>query len=637
MALGASEGAGGFTREWIAQLRSRLDIVDVVSQTVPLKKNGGRYWGLCPFHGEKTPSFSVRPDVQVYYCFGCKAGGDVISFVMETERLEFVEALKELAARANMPLPDATDLSALRRERSERERVLALNRRAARWFHDRLWTEQGKPYLEYLYRRGLNDAGIRRFGLGASGADGQSLLRALTDDGTPEELIVRACLAGSRDGRTFDFFRGRVMFPILDARGNVIAFGGRAMGDAQPKYLNSPDTPVFNKRRNVYGANELRKARNLKRLVLVEGYMDAVSMLNAGVAGVVATLGTSLTPEQVALMKRYAPEALIAYDGDEAGQKAALRALDLFQAAEMPARVITFPDGMDPDDFIRREGLAGFEALAGSDGARSAYQYRLSRLAAGYDLAKPEDRMSYAIEAAKILKTVREPVEMDSLLDRLAVDTGYSKEILARQVRAAPAPKPPRDRIAQAANAVLPDVAGWSGSARADAETGLQAAGVGAVEANKAARTLLSMMAARRVPAGAADCEDFISPVHQAVCRGLAQGLTAADLLDGAVEDDARAEMIIIFGETGLVAEDAAPRVINDCIERLRLAKLGARIADTTEALKTASGASRIEGAKALAELLALQQKLKSGAAGRQLPQPRPTRPEGVKTLEYPD
>jgi DNA primase len=607
MAFGAMARPGGFTPEWIARLRSRLDIVDVVSQTVPLKKNGGRYWGLCPFHSEKTPSFSVRPDLQVYYCFGCKAGGDVISFVMETGRLDFVEALRELAERANMPLPDTMDTSALSRERSERERVLSLNRRAARWFHDRLWTAEGKPYLEYLYRRGLDDAGIRRFGLGASGADGQSLLKALKDGGTPEELAVKACLAGSRDGRTFDFFRGRAMFPILDAKGGVVAFGGRAMGDAQPKYLNSSDTPVFNKRRHLYGIHELRKARNLKRVVLVEGYMDAVSLLNAGVTGVVATLGTSLTPEQVTLVKRYAPEALIAYDGDEAGQNAALKALDLFQAADMPARVVTFPEGMDPDDFIRREGLAGFETIADSPETRSAYQFRLSRLAARFDLAKPDERMRYAIEAAKVLKAVREPVELDSLLDRLAVDTGYSKETLSRQVGAAPTPRAKAPPPLSPAVDVHP-----KGTA-----SGWEAAGTG--EADKAARALLSLMAAGRAPAGAADSGDFMNPTHQAVCRGLADGLTAADLMDGAADDGARAEMLAIFGGTSDIAEDSLPRVVNDCIERLRLAKLSAAIAETTTAMAAATGPARAEGARALAELLARQQKLKSGLAGHPL------------------
>jgi DNA primase len=590
---------GSFPQEWIAQLRSRLDIVDVVGQTVALKKNGGRYWGLCPFHNEKTPSFSVRPDVQVYYCFGCKAGGDVISFVMETEHLEFIEALKELAERVHMPLPDTTDMTELHRSRTERESILALNKRAAQWFHSRLWTNDGKPYLDYLYRRGLDDSGIRRFGLGAAGADGQSLTRALRDGDTPEELIVKACLAVKREDRSFDFFRGRAMFPILDAKGGVVAFGGRTMGDQQPKYLNSPDTPVFNKRRNVYGVHELRKAKNLRRIVLVEGYMDAVSLLNAGVVGVVATLGTSLTPEQVTLIRRYAPEALIAYDGDEAGQKAALRALDLFQAADMPARVVTFPDGMDPDDFIRREGLTGFNALAESRGTRSAYQFRLARLAMQFDLSKPDERMRYAIEAAKVLKTVREPVELDSLLDRLIVDTGYSKETLARQIGSTPMPARPR---------IAPEE--WTAPTPG-------APSMISRDIDKAARTLLSLMGAGRVPVGTVGCDDFVNPMHQAVYRGLAEGRSAAELIDDANEDDVRAETLAIFGETSDVSEEALPRVINDCIERLRMAKLNARINELLSAINTNAGSARAEGMKELNELLAKRQGLRSGSSAR--------------------
>jgi DNA primase len=589
---------GSFPQEWIAQLRSRLDIVDVVSQTVALKKNGGRYWGLCPFHNEKTPSFSVRPDVQVYYCFGCKAGGDVISFVMETERLEFIEALKELAERVHMPLPDTTDMTELHRSRTERERILALNKRAAQWFHSRLWTSEGKPYLEYLYRRGLDDSGIRRFGLGAAGADGQSLMRALRDDDTPEDLIVKACLAAKREDRSFDFFRGRAMFPIMDAKGGVVAFGGRAMGDQQPKYLNSPDTPVFNKRRNVYGVHELRKAKNLRRIVLVEGYMDAVSLLNAGVVGVVATLGTSLTSEQVTLIHRYAPEALIAYDGDEAGQKAALRALDLFQAADMPARVVTFPDGMDPDDFIRREGLTGFDALVESHSARSAYQFRLARLAIQFDLSKPDERMRYAIEAAKILKTVREPVELDSLLDRLIVDTGYSKETLARQIGSTPMPA--RSRIA-------PE------------ELAAPTRGIPSMvsrETDKAARTLLSLMGAGRIPVGTVDCDDFENPTHQVVCQGLAEGRSAAELIDDSSDDDVRTETLAIFGEPRDVSEEELPRTINDCIERLRMAKLNARINELLAAISTNAGSSGAEGKNELNELLTRRQRLRSGLSG---------------------
>ncbi|NLG24391.1 MAG: DNA primase, partial [Clostridiales bacterium] len=306
---------------WLDDLRSRLNIVDVVSEYVPLKQKGRRFWGLCPFHGEKTPSFSVDSEGQMYYCFGCHKGGNVIHFVMELERMEFLDAVKLLADRARLPLPDRTGQPD-GPSRALRDRIFEANQAAARYYHDLIWSDEGAQVLGYLHRRGLDDAAIRRFGLGASPEGRDGLIRHLGEKGFEAAELVAAGLAGERDGRRYDVFRERAMFPIISAQGRVLGFGGRAMGDGQPKYLNTADTPAFNKRQGLYALNMAKAERGLERLVLVEGYMDVVSLRAAGVPGVVATLGTALTEEQARLTRRYAPEVWVCYDGDPPGQKA---------------------------------------------------------------------------------------------------------------------------------------------------------------------------------------------------------------------------------------------------------------------------------------------------------------------------
>ncbi len=276
--------------------------------------------------------------------------------------MDFLDAVKLLAERARLDLPDSADSPEV--DRTLKERVYAANLAGARYFHDVLWTSAGAQVLDYLHRRALDDGDIRRFGLGASTTGWDDLTNELTRQGFEEDVLVRSGLTVRKDQRRFDMFRSRAMFPIIDAQGRVLGFGGRAMGDAQPKYLNTGDSPVFNKRQNLYAMNFVRKERSLDKLILVEGYMDVLALRRAGVPGVVATLGTALTEEQARIMKRYAPETWVAYDGDAPGQKATLRALDILEAAGIPCRALVFPDGMDPDDFIRREGPEGFGRLS---------------------------------------------------------------------------------------------------------------------------------------------------------------------------------------------------------------------------------------------------------------------------------
>ena len=367
--------AGRFTDAWLEELRSRVPLEEVVSEYVRLKQKGKRFWGCCPFHNEKTPSFSVDSESQLYYCFGCHKGGTVFNFVMEMERMEFYDAVKYLAERAHMELPEDDRSGGSRTSADERERIYEANVTTARYFHSLLWTDEGAQALSYLYSRGLNDHDIKKSGLGASPRGWDTLTRYLEDKGFDRRLLVRAGLCVEKDGKSYDMFRSRVIFPIINPQGKVLGFGGRAMGDAQPKYLNTPDTPVFNKRNGLYALNMAKNERQAGHLVLVEGYMDVVSLRKYGVQGVVATLGTALTEEQARLMKRYAGEVWISYDGDSAGRNAALRALDILDAAGISTKVIDYPAGMDPDDFIKANGLAGFNDLR----KIGAVEYRMLR------------------------------------------------------------------------------------------------------------------------------------------------------------------------------------------------------------------------------------------------------------------
>ena len=319
-----------FPQAWLDELRERSDIVSVVSRYVHLTPKGGRYWGLCPFHGEKTASFSVNPQRQMYYCFGCHAGGSAITFVMEIEHLEFADAVKLLAEQNHMELPEMIAGREDAASRSEKERLYEANRQCARFFHSELWKKENAQILSYLYGRGLDDQTIRMFGLGSTPARSDGATQAMRALGFTDDELVRAGISVRRDGRVYDMFRQRAIFPIIDAQGRVLGFGGRALGDIKPKYLNTGDTPVFNKRLGVFAANLLKKQRGLKRVILVEGYMDVIALTQAGVPGVCATLGTALTIEQARMLKRYAPEIWVSYDGDAAGQKAILRALEIF-------------------------------------------------------------------------------------------------------------------------------------------------------------------------------------------------------------------------------------------------------------------------------------------------------------------
>lgn len=576
--------SGRIPDAWLDELRARLNIVDVVGDYVQLKPKGRRHWGLCPFHNEKTASFSVDGEEQMYYCFGCHKGGTVINFVMEMERMEFLDAVKLLAERARMELPDSTDSPQV--DRTLKERVYAANLAAARYFHDALWTSGGAQILGYLHRRGLDDGDIRRFGLGAATGEWDDLTNELTGQGFEEDVLIKAGLTLRKEQRRFDMFRDRAIFPIIDAQGRVLGFGGRAMGDAQPKYLNTPDSPVFNKRQNLYAINYVRKERGLDKLILVEGYMDAVALRRAGVLGVVATLGTSLTEEQARLIKRYAPEVWVAYDGDSPGQKATLRALDILDAAGIPARALVFPDGLDPDDFIRRDGPEGFANLK----PIGRFDYRMDRLAEEFDLTDQEGRTGYAIKCCELMRRVESPVELENHLKRLTVETGFAREILLSQIGARPS-QPERKRPERRLEK------------RPAPETAVE----------RYERMLLMLLSRNLVPRETVKREDFDTPLHARMAELLLGGMSAAALLDRLDEDERQAAARALSDEV-LPNEKNALTIADDCLRRIRASRLEAALSLLQEELTAAREPRRRE---LIQQMTALTQELGRLRTGR--------------------
>lgn len=539
--------AGRYPPQWLDELRARADIVKVIGSYVTLKKNGHRYVGLCPFHNETAPSFSVDEQKQVYHCFGCKAGGSVIQFVMDIERLSFPEAVAFLADQLHMPLPEMQNDPAYEKRRTLKERIYLANRTAARMYHQLLWQPESSAILHYLQQRGLSDAVIRRFGIGAAPPSAQVGHR-LMEEGFTEEELVQAGLMLRREGRTFDMFRNRAMFPIIDTYGNVLGFGGRAMGDAMPKYLNTSDTPAFNKRYTVFAANLLRKARGLTRVILVEGYMDVVALSQFGVEGVAATLGTALTPEQARLLHRFAPEVYIAYDGDRAGQKAILRGLEVLEGENVPVRVLDFPGGLDPDEFIRQEGLEAFQALK----PISAVTYRMRREKERHDVSTEEGRIEYAKACAAILRGVKEPVELENHLRHLSVETGFSKEVLMQQIGAAPPPK-----VVAAAKRE-----GFRQKAREVSQV------------DWTARTLLAVLATGRLPKDSVSPEEFEDPLLRSLCEGLLAGESAASLMERQTDDQGRAAVGDILSLNTDLDDDGLMRMAQDCLKKMRKQRL---------------------------------------------------------------
>ncbi|MEY8358798.1 DNA primase [Anaerotruncus colihominis] len=416
---------------FLQELKNNSDIEQVVSSYVRLKRRGRIANGLCPFHSEKSPSFTVYPDNQSFYCFGCGAGGDVITFIRKIENLEYVEAVRFLAQRAGMAMPEevADDGAA-----KLKMRVYALNRALARHFHDCLKSPAGKPGLDYLHGRGLTNRTITHFGLGYAPEAWDGAVKFLRAQGYQnEELLAAAVAARGRNGGLYDQFRGRVIFPIIDLRGNVIGFGGRVMGDARgPKYLNSSDTPVFKKSRNLFALN-FAKASKRGGLILCEGYMDVIAMHQAGFNNAVATLGTALTSEQSRLIAQYAQEVVLSYDSDGPGQAATKRAVALLGETGVKIRILSMAGAKDPDEYIKKFGAERFSLLLA--GASNATEYEIEKLRRKYDCDTAEGKVAFLREFAALMASVPNAVERDVYVSKTAAELEVAKNAIETQLK----------------------------------------------------------------------------------------------------------------------------------------------------------------------------------------------------------
>lgn len=418
---------------FLEQLRANTDIESVISPYVNLRRRGKNLVGLCPFHNEKTPSFTVYPENGSFYCFGCGVGGDVITFVRRMENLDYMEAVKQLADRVGMALPEDGYDDTLAKKRTA---VLAANRAAAKFFHSQLFTDRGRHALNYFLDRGLTMKTIRHFGLGFAPDDWRALKNHLNEQGFDDILLESANLLRRSDksGKVsyYDNFRNRVMFPIIDPRGNVIAFGGRVLDDSKPKYINTSDTLVYKKSNGVFALN-FAKNGNDGKLIIAEGYMDVIALHQAGFTNAVACLGTALTKEQANLLSRYADEIILSYDADEAGQKATARALGIFGTTGMEIKVLRLTGGKDPDEIIKKYGAQRFRDII--NGAANDTEYRLLRARQGIDLSTDDGKVKYLSAATEVLAGIPSPVEVDVYASRLANELGVDKLAIESQVK----------------------------------------------------------------------------------------------------------------------------------------------------------------------------------------------------------
>lgn len=428
-----------YPREWIDSVRERSDIVELIGSYVTLRRAGSNYTGLCPFHSERTPSFTVFPDTQSFFCFGCEAGGDAFTFVMRSENLEYPEAVEFLAKRAGIQIPETHEDSDQPRGIS-RARAYELNRAAARFYRDCLFDPAiGEAGMNYLRdTRGLDTAVIRHFGLGYAPNEFGVLLPHLKSLGFTEEEMRQCFLCGrSQSGRYYDYFRGRVMFPVINTAGEVVAFSGRDVtGTSKAKYLNSSDTPVFQKRKNLFALN-FAKAHCAEQMILCEGNMDVVSMHAAGFENAVASLGTALTDEQARIMARYTKQVIIAYDGDSAGQRAAGRAMDIFARVGLDVRVLRITGAKDPDEYIRKFGTDAFARLL--KGSSTGFSYRLDGVLNRYNIKEPEDRIKAAAELCGMVARVWSSAEREVYLQAVSERLGLPIDSLRRDVERAQA------------------------------------------------------------------------------------------------------------------------------------------------------------------------------------------------------
>jgi len=426
----------GYDEKFLDELKSKNDIVSVVSSYIPLEQRGSNYWGRCPFHHEKTPSFCVNGLDNFYYCFGCHKSGDVISFIMEFENVDFGDAVKLLADRAKMPLPERSeDTEYIKKQREQKEKSLSILRETALFYVKNLRTEKAVTHLQYLASRGLDEKIINKFGIGAS-LDFEGLVKHLKSKGYATADMVDAGVVGHKNDRYFDALGGRLIIPVINQMNQVVAFCGRILEDKGfAKYVNTKETNVFSKSNILFNINNLKKLKNevgIKNVIIVEGHMDVISLVKGGFENVVASMGTSLTKQQARILKRYSDDVLICYDGDFAGQKASIRGLEILKEEGINVKVVSLPDGMDPDDVITKLGKNAYQALL--DKAMPLIDFKLDILRRTYDVKTTEGKRKYISQALKVIKESSSPAEQEDLLKTVRAETGITYESLKREL-----------------------------------------------------------------------------------------------------------------------------------------------------------------------------------------------------------
>ncbi|HEV2282335.1 MAG TPA: DNA primase [bacterium] len=556
----------GRSKEVTDEIRRRINILDVVSVHVTLKRSGRRYTGLCPFHSEKTPSFTVNPELGFFYCFGCHAGGDVFDFVMRTGGVPFPDALAELAGRAGITLERTAEEE---QQGGERERLLRTVAEAAAYYRAQLAAEAGAPARRYLAERGVDAAAAEAFRLGYAPAGWDGLLRALRARGFDGAALEQAGLAIARAGGDghYDALRQRLIFPIHDLQGRPVAFGGRALDDATPKYLNTRETALFAKGRTLYALDTARAAiRESGEAVVVEGYMDALACHQFGVTNAVASLGTALTPDQVLLLKRFAGRAVLVYDADASGMDAAERGLGVFEQAELPVRVAVLPGGADPDEFMREKGVEAFRALL--DGAQSVFDYRFAMASARHDGRTVEGKVGIVDEMSQLIIIAPNPVRQSEYVRLLAERLGVREDAIRGQFR-----RLAKDRDDTRRPAGTPRRAPES-DGRVGAEALLLHLLVADASVRAGVRDLL-------------DADAFREPVHHLLAQALldpeAQGIEPGRLRERLQDDRAISLLSRFLIEEPPVRGDAR-RVAEGCLRTMRLVEVGERIDRLTAA-----------------------------------------------------
>ncbi len=553
-----------FPESFIEELKERNDIVDVVGSYVPLtKKSGGSLFGLCPFHNEKTPSFSVNQGMQIYHCFGCGKGGGVVNFIMEIENLSYPDAVRFLAKRAGMEVPEDT----YDPRRGRRERMLQLNREAARFFRAQLLAPTGAAGQAYVQKRGIVKM-VNPFGLGYAPDSWQALTDAMTAKGyTHEELVDAGLSRVGKSGGLYDYFRNRLMFPVIDVRGNVIGFSGRILGDGEPKYLNSPDTLVYSKSRSLFALNLAKKSKS-GYILLAEGNIDVVSLHQAGFDSAVASLGTSLTPDQARLMANYTTRVVIAYDADAAGQKAAQRAIGILQPLDLKINVVKIPGAKDPDEFIQANGPDKFRQLIERSGNQT--EYRLEETAAQFDLKTDDGRLNYLRAAAKLIASLPGSVEREIYGMRAAEKANVSRDAFMLEVE-----KVRRQNTSAARKKREREAAAPLRSAQ-PADRSLRYQNVPSAVAEEGVLNLLCRFPEqfRNLPLGK---EDFTSPALGGLFEAVyAQARAGSGFSVAALEQSFPPEQMALL--TGILQRDeisaaAAEQAMGDYIKKIRAEK----------------------------------------------------------------